>query len=217
LRNVILLAICFVVLAPVKIAKYSSQIIQTAIKSTVIVSAISAGSGGSGVIISQDGTVLTACHVTNCEDADKTQEEKIVIILYDGRKFDAKTIANLQEKKIAVLKIISPPDNLCFSAISEAYTHSVFTVGYPVGKRSVLFGKILNAQFLQDDFRYIQTNIPVFFGHSGGPLFNERGRIIGIAELRLTYENDEYSPEGLFTSLKTIQKNSSLLIPLEFF
>ena len=111
--------------------------------------------GGSGVIISEDGYIVTNNHVT--ENASKLR-----VKLYDGRTFDAKIIGSDSEW---VLAIGSPFD-----------LQSTVTAG-------IVSAKARNLDVIPNEFRiesFIQTDAAVNMGNSGGALVNTRGELVGI-------------------------------------
>jgi serine protease Do len=134
---------------------------------------------GSGFIVSADGVILTNAHVA----ADATD---IVVKLTDRREFDAKVIGVDRRSDIAVLKIeaknlpvvkIGNPANL---KVGEW----VAAIGSPFGLENTVTAGIVSAKAraLPDEnyVPFIQTDVAVNPGNSGGPLFNMSGEVVGI-------------------------------------
>ena len=134
---------------------------------------------GSGFIISTDGYMLTNAHVV--ESADE-----ITIKLNDKREFKAKVIGADRKTDIALLKIdatglpavrIGDPNRL---KVGEW----VVAIGSPFGFESTVTAGIVSAKgrsLPQENFvPFIQTDVAVNPGNSGGPLFNMRGEVVGI-------------------------------------
>ena len=134
---------------------------------------------GSGFIISQDGYVLTNNHVV--EGA-----EKVTVKLTDGREFHAQVIGTDKTSDVAVLKIDA--SNLPTVKIGDPANSKVgewvVAIGSPYGFDSTVTSGIISAkarQFSDDSpIPFIQTDVPVNPGNSGGPLFNLNGEVIGI-------------------------------------
>ncbi|EDZ98837.1 protease Do [Burkholderia sp. H160] len=134
---------------------------------------------GSGFIISQDGYILTNNHVVDGATS-------VSVKLTDGREFHARVIGKDKTTDVAVVKIdatnlptvkIGNPDS---SKVGEW----VVAIGSPYGFDSTVTSGIISAKSrsMSDDspIPFIQTDVPVNPGNSGGPLFNLNGEVIGI-------------------------------------
>ncbi|MGF6741970.1 serine protease Do [Paraburkholderia atlantica] len=134
---------------------------------------------GSGFIISQDGYILTNNHVVDGASS-------VSVKLTDGREFRARVIGKDKTTDVAVVKIdannlptvkIGNPDS---SKVGEW----VVAIGSPYGFDSTVTSGIISAKSrsMSDDspIPFIQTDVPVNPGNSGGPLFNLNGEVIGI-------------------------------------
>ena len=136
---------------------------------------------GSGFIISADGYVLTNNHVV--EGADQ-----VVVRLSDRRELDAKVIGTDSEYDIALLKINA--GNLPTIAVGDSSRLKpgqwVVAIGSPFNfDHSVTHGVVsyVGRGFGGADQQYvpfIQTDVPINRGNSGGPLFNLDGQVVGI-------------------------------------
>jgi len=135
------------------------------------------GAQGSGVIISEDGYVLTAGHVSGKPDRDVT------ILLADGRKLKGKTLGANRSIDSGLIKITDegkyPFIEMGKSADLKKGQWCV-TVGHPGGYNPertpvVRLGRILNNQNT-----VITTDCTLVGGDSGGPLFDMTGKVIGI-------------------------------------
>ena len=142
--------------------------------------------GGSGVIISDDGYIVTNNHVI--EDATKLR-----VKLNDGRSFDAKLIGKDSATDLALLKIeASDLPTLAFGS-SDALRLGewVLAIGSPFDLQSTITAGIVSAKARQlgaipNDFRiesFIQTDAAVNPGNSGGALVNTHGELVGINTL----------------------------------
>lgn len=135
---------------------------------------------GSGVIISDDGYIVTNSHVID-------QSDKILIVLNDKREFEAKIIGRDRDTDIALLKIdaknLEPieygnSDDVMLGewvlAVGNPYNlTSTVTAGIISAKARNLSGKMNLESFLQ-------TDAAVNPGNSGGALVNAKGELIGI-------------------------------------
>lgn len=146
---------------------------------------------GSGVIVSSDGYVLTNNHVIA---GDKIFQ----VLLSDGRRFPARFVGTDPESDLAVLKIESSdvgllPTMALAKRESLAVGDVVFAIGNPYGfSQSVTSGIIsaLDRTFfpLSPVDEFIQTDVVVNPGNSGGALINAHGALIGI--INAIYSND---------------------------
>lgn len=139
--------------------------------------------GGSGVIISSDGYVVTNNHVT--EGA-----KQVKVKLADGRAFDAQIIGSDPSTDVALLKIEAKElPTIPFGSSDDLRLGEwVLAIGYPMGLQSTVTAGIVSAKARSlgaIDNRYgiesfIQTDAAVNPGNSGGALVNSRGELIGI-------------------------------------
>jgi len=134
---------------------------------------------GSGFIISTDGRILTNAHVV-----DGAQE--VVVKLTDKREFKAKVIGVDRKSDVAVLKIEATNLPVVqFGNPAEAKVGDwVLAIGSPFGFENSVTAGIVSAKgrALPDEslVPFIQTDVAVNPGNSGGPLFNLKGEVIGI-------------------------------------
>ncbi|MDX1410617.1 MAG: Do family serine endopeptidase [Nitrospirales bacterium] len=137
---------------------------------------------GSGVIIHEDGYVVTNNHVIG---ADTTEAE---VRLSDESKFIAQVIGRDQDTDLALLKINTDrdlPTAEFGDSASLKVGQWVLAVGNPMGlDRTVTLGVVsgigreqLNLSRYEN---FIQTDAAINPGNSGGPLFNLRGEVVGI-------------------------------------
>src|SRR5471032_1239511 len=155
---------------------------------------------GSGFIISPDGIILTNAHVVR--DA-----REVTVKLTDRREFHAKVLGSDPKTDVAVLKIDAK--NLPVVPLSRANDLKVgewvLAIGSPYGLESTVTAGVVSAKgrSLPDDSNvpFIQTDVAVNPGNSGGPLFNTRGEVVGI-------NSQIYSETGGYQGL-------SFAIPIE--
>lgn len=134
---------------------------------------------GSGVIASADGYVLTNAHVID-------GATKIVVQLHDRRELEATLVGSDPETDIALLKIAATDLPAAKFGDSDALKVGqwVLAIGAPFGLNQTATQGIVSAvsRSLPNDnyVPFIQTDVAVNPGNSGGPLFNLDGEVIGI-------------------------------------
>lgn len=139
-------------------------------------------SGGSGFIISEDGLILTNRHVIDGAD-------KIVVTLLDRREFDAELIGEDEASDIALLKINGKnlPKLTIGSTEDLEIGEWVMAIGSPLSFENSVTKGIVSAKGRQIGNQqyvpYIQSDVPINRGNSGGPLINLAGEVVGINTL----------------------------------
>jgi len=134
---------------------------------------------GSGFIVSPDGLILTNAHVV-----DGAQE--VTVKLTDRREFKAKVLGADSQTDVAVIRIDAKNlPTVRFGDPSRVRVgEPVLAIGSPYGFENTVTAGIVSAKSrsLPDDtyVPFIQTDVAVNPGNSGGPLFNQRGEVIGI-------------------------------------
>ena len=134
---------------------------------------------GSGFIVSSDGLILTNAHVVDGAD-------EIRVKLVDRREFDAKLVGIDKQTDVAVLRIKAT--GLQPVKIGDAKDLKVgewvVAIGSPFGFENTVTSGIVSgkSRSLPDGtyVPFIQTDVAVNPGNSGGPLFNMRGQVVGI-------------------------------------
>jgi serine protease Do len=137
---------------------------------------------GSGFIISPDGYILTNAHVV-------ANGDEVWVRLTDRRELKAKVIGSDKQSDIAVLKIDAK--NLPTVKIGNSKSVNpgewVAAIGSPFGFENSVSAGIVSAKGRSlPDASYVpflQTDVAVNPGNSGGPLFNLKGEVIGINSL----------------------------------
>ena len=134
---------------------------------------------GSGFIVSNDGIILTNAHVV--KDA-----KEVTVKLTDRREFRAKVLGSDPKTDVAVLRI----DAKNLPVVTLGRTSDlrvgewVLAIGSPFGFENTVTAGVVSAKgrSLPDDSAvpFIQTDVAVNPGNSGGPLFNARGEVVGI-------------------------------------
>ena len=134
---------------------------------------------GSGFIVSPDGLILTNAHVVRGAD-------EVTVKLTDRREFRAKVLGSDDKTDIAVLKIAASGLPTVPLGSSQALKAGewVLAIGSPFGFENTVTAGVVSAKgrSLPDDSAvpFIQTDVAVNPGNSGGPLLNARGEVVGI-------------------------------------
>jgi serine protease Do len=136
---------------------------------------------GSGFIISSDGYILTNNHVIDGAD-------EIIVKLSDRRELDAKLIGTDKESDVALLKVKATglPTVPLGDSSKLKPGQWVVAIGSPFGlDHSITHGIVsyvgrANGGPDQQYVPFIQTDVPINRGNSGGPLFDLGGRVVGI-------------------------------------
>lgn len=138
---------------------------------------------GSGVIISQDGYILTNNHVIE-------GHRSLSVIFYDGSRRDARLIGADPLMDLAVVKVDGPVPGVAALGDSDALQpgETVIAIGSPLGdfRNTVTVGVVsaLNRSLgANAPEGLIQTDAAINSGNSGGPLINLRGEVVGINTL----------------------------------
>ncbi|GAB3473120.1 DegQ family serine endoprotease [Massilia terrae] len=147
---------------------------------------------GSGFIVSADGVILTNAHVVR--DADE-----VTVKLQDRREYRAKVLGSDAKTDVAVLKIEAKnlPVVPLGSTRNLQVGEWVLAIGSPYGLESTVTAGVVSAKGRSlpgDTTQFIQTDVAVNPGNSGGPLFNTRGEVVGI-------NSQIYSESGGFQGL----------------
>ncbi|MBO7313495.1 MAG: trypsin-like peptidase domain-containing protein [Alistipes sp.] len=142
-----------------------------------------AQAGGSGVIISSDGYIVTNNHVIN-------NATTLSVKLHDGRTFEAKVIGSDPATDVALIKIEAEDlPTLPFGSSDDLRLGEwVLAIGYPMDLQSTITAGIVSAKARHlgaiDNKSgiesFIQTDAAVNPGNSGGALVNTRGELVGI-------------------------------------
>jgi serine protease Do len=134
---------------------------------------------GSGFIVNPDGVILTNAHVVDGAD-------EVNVKLTDKREFKAKVVGVDRQTDVAVIKINAHnlPTVKLGSPADAKVGDWVVAIGSPFGFENSVTAGIISAKrrALPDEtyVPFIQTDVAVNPGNSGGPLFNLQGEVIGI-------------------------------------
>jgi serine protease Do len=152
------------------------------------------GGLGSGFIISPDGFLITNFHVIEGE----TQISVEVYSQRDGqlmrRMFkDVQIIALNKFADLVLLRIVDKqaprfPSVILGDADRLAVGDHVFAIGSPLGLERTVTEGILSTKTRElEGELYLQTTAQINPGNSGGPLFNMRGEVVGVTNMKITF------------------------------
>ena len=158
-----------------------------------------ASAEGSGIIISQDGYILTNNHIVNSSSTNSYYEiqkaNKLSVYLYnDETEYPATIIGTDEQTDLAVIKIDKTgltPAELGDSSHVQVGEFSM-AIGNPLGMQSSVTAGIISAvdrKVTDTDgktYTLIQTDAAINSGNSGGALVNAEGKVIGINTLKLS-------------------------------
>ncbi len=140
-------------------------------------------SGGSGVIISPSGEILTNYHVIASMSGGT--DNALEVKTSDGKSFKATVLGKDKELDIALIKIDAA--HLPFAKLGESDSlrigEWVVAIGNPFGLEHTVTQGIISAKGRKLDTgvsSFLQTDAAINRGNSGGPLLNLRGEVIGI-------------------------------------
>ncbi len=171
---------------------------------------------GSGFLISQDGLIMTAAHVV--QDADA-----IMVSFPNGQEIEAEVVSSIPSTDVALIRvkgvilhpIVAPLGNSDSIKIGEP----VFIIGSPLGLEHSLSAGHLSGRIKRvqvggglGEAEFLQTDAAINHGNSGGPMFNDRGKVVGIVSYILS-EGGGFDGIG-FTASINVAKEMLLNTPL---
>jgi S1-C subfamily serine protease len=145
---------------------------------------VSSTGQASGVLISDDGKVLTAAHVVQAVD-------KVFVEFVDGQMVTARVISSATNADVALLQLDSVPKGVAPARLGDSdqveVGDKVFVVGSPYGLSSTLTVGYVSGRAVprsrlvnMSAWEFFQTDAAINGGNSGGPMFNWKGEVIGI-------------------------------------
>ncbi|MCD7830498.1 MAG: trypsin-like peptidase domain-containing protein [Clostridiales bacterium] len=176
--------------APAEQVLSAAELYEQELPATVSITVYAGSSAayGSGMILTADGYLLTCAHVI--EDS-----ERAVITTSDGAEYEATLVGSDAQTDLAVLKIEAEGLTAVEFVDSEQLVigETVYAIGDPLGpqfRSSLTDGLIsgLNRQVSANGYAMtlIQTTAAVNSGNSGCPLFNSRGQVVGVVNMKMS-------------------------------
>lgn len=171
-------------------------------------------SWGTGVILSEDGLILTNTHVVGgCDRA--------VVTLPDDREYEALLVGADTISDVALLKIDAkglPAVELGESASLRVGDH-VAAIGNPLGEsfRNTLTDGIISAiergvQYNGRSMTLLQTNTALNEGNSGGALFNMHGQMVGVTNMKMMSSYSSIEGIGFAIPSSTVRSVVNALV-----
>ena len=160
-----------------------------------------AKASGSGIIISEDGYILTNNHVVDSKsqsmyyDISEATSVKVTLSTGDNKTYEAKIVGKDSQTDLAVLKIEATGLIKAEFANSDAVKIGEFSmaVGNPLALGTTITCGVVSAvnREVDDDenknkFKCIQTDAAINSGNSGGALVNSKGQVIGVNTLKVS-------------------------------
>lgn len=136
---------------------------------------------GAGTVWTPDGAILTNNHVV-------ARSANVRITLSEGQELDAEVVDRSRRLDLALLRARETSENLWAAPVGDSGTlrvgELVFAIGNPWGRRGSVTAGIVSAlgpvPGWRRSARYIQSDLRLAPGNSGGPLLNARGEVVGI-------------------------------------
>ena len=161
---------------------------------------------GSGLIVSQEGYIVTNYHVI-------AGASTLLITLSDGRSTSGTVVGSEPENDLALLWVSLPDLSAAFLGDSDALRVGdvVFPIGNPGGEqfaRSMTMGLLsgINREMLLDDgnlYLLLQTDAAINPGNSGGPLVNTKGEVVGINSVKIV--DADFEGMGFAIPINTVR------------
>jgi serine protease Do len=145
---------------------------------------------GSGVLISNDGKVLTAAHVVQTADVASVE-------FSDGQAIMARVIGSDVQSDVALLQLKEMPKGVMPATLGDSdkveVGDQIFVIGAPYGiSQTLSVGHLsgrhrLNTNNQSTSLEFLQTDAAINTGNSGGPMFDMQGNVIGIVSSIMTH------------------------------
>jgi serine protease Do len=152
---------------------------------------------GSGVLISNDGKVLTAAHVVQTADVASVE-------FSDGQVIIARVIGSDVQSDVALLQLKEMPKGVTPATLGDSdkaeVGDQIFVIGAPYGiSQTLSVGHLsgrhrLNTNNQSTSVEFLQTDAAINTGNSGGPMFDMQGNVIGIVSSIMSHSGGS---EGL--------------------
>jgi serine protease Do len=175
---------------------------------SITVNVGTAGATGSGIVLTEDGYILTCDHVID-------NEERCTVLTADGQRYTAQLVGADPQTDLAVLKInahgLTPAE---FGDSDElAVGDEALAIGDPLGEtfqatltNGIISGIDRTVVSNARSMKLIQTTAAVNSGNSGGALFNIYGQVVGVVNLKMvTSTNATVEGMGMAVPTTTVQ------------
>ena len=150
------------------------------------------GASGSGIIVSEDGYVLTAAHVS------QQPGSKVTIIMPDGKRYKGKSLGNHKRGDVGLVKI-TDKGKFPFVKMAKSADQKTgdwcFALGYPGGFNKERGAVVRIGKVIEIRPNVVWSDCTLLGGDSGGPLFNFKGEVFAInSRIYNTSEDNLHGP-----------------------
>ena len=139
---------------------------------------------GSGVVVKEDGSIMTANHVI-------ADAENIIVEFANGEEVPANVVTGSKDADVALIKLVWIPKNMQVATLGDSKTteigERVIIIGAPYGLTHSLSTGVISGRHIEKDNKndfveseFFQTDAAINHGNSGGPMFNMKGEVIGL-------------------------------------
>lgn len=170
---------------------------------------------GSGVILSEDGTIVTNDHVVD-------GATRVTVTTKDGDEYEATVVGTDSKTDVAVLKIQATGLTPAILGDSDGLSVGEYAmaIGNPLGELGgtvtdgIISALSRDVTINGETMTLLQTNAAINPGNSGGGLFNERGELVGIVNAKSGSSGSSTSIEGLGFAIpiNTVKKSVQELL-----
>jgi serine protease Do len=165
--------------------------------SKAVVSIFAGNAMGSGFLISPEGYLLTNYHVAG-------DSGRVRVRWPDGTEGVGEVVRADRRRDVALVKTAAKAEPLAIRHSPTVLGETVFAIGTPREKEfagTLTRGVVSNVERKLEGQNYIQSDVAVTHGNSGGPLLDEKGFIVGLAQ-------SVYEPDG-------VGQNINFFVPIE--
>ena len=145
---------------------------------------------GSGVVVREDGRIMTANHVI-------ADAENIIVEFANGEEVPATVVTGSKDSDVAMIKLVWIPKNMQIAPIGDSDAvevgERVMVIGAPYGLTHSLSTGVISGRHIDKDRKnnlvnseFFQTDAAINHGNSGGPMFNMKGEVIGLVSFILS-------------------------------
>ena len=164
---------------------------------------------GSGLLISDEGDMLTAAHVVQTA-------EQIVVKFHNGEKIPADVVRLVKNADVALIKLRWMPQEYVIAPLGDSDAarvgDQVIIIGAPYGLAHSLSVGYISSRHVEDNqtsgfisTEFLQTDAAINQGNSGGPMFSMQGQVIGIVSYILS-ESGGFDGLGFVATSNLAQK-----------
>lgn len=165
---------------------------------------------GSGVVVREDGRIMTASHVV-------TDAEKIIVEFANGEEVPATIVTASKDADVAMIKLVWIPKGMQVAKMGDSdlaeIGDEVMIIGAPYGLDHSLSTGVISGKHIEKDYKFdfvqsefFQTDAAINHGNSGGPMFNMKGEVIGLVSFILS-ESGGFAGIGFAATINIAKKH----------